>query len=142
MDNDKSVVYGYSIGNTLLYHVSAAALINTDKIHNTTSCQLTCIRLRKTMAILLEYLLSHADRGVIRDDELISCIWEDNGLKGSSARLWQVMSSLRKKLTEAGCPDEFIFRVNGGGYMLREKIITSIYCEVEFISQPVHETVS
>lgn len=141
MDNGKSVIYGYSIDNTLFYHVSAAALINTDKIRNATGCQLTCIRLRKTMAILLEYLLAHADRGVIRDDELISCIWEDNGLKGSSARLWQVMSSLKKKITEAGYPDEFIFRVNGGGYMLREKIIMPVYSEAEFVSQSDRKTV-
>lgn len=142
MDNCKSVIYGYIIDDNLFYHVSAAALINTGKIRNTASCQLTCIRLRRTMSILLEYLLSHANRGVIRDDELISCIWEENGLKGSSARLWQVMSSLRKKFTEAGFPDEFIFRVNGGGYILRENLITPVYFNTHFLSHPVSEMMS
>jgi DNA-binding winged helix-turn-helix (wHTH) protein len=138
MDIIKSDIYGYSIGNTLLYHRSAAALINTDRIRDTSRGQMTCIRLRKTMAVLLEYLLSHAECGFISDDELISCIWERNGLKGSSARLWQVMSSLRKRLQEAGCSEEFIFRVNSGGYMLREKIISPVYCNTEYFFETVH----
>ncbi|ELV3390604.1 helix-turn-helix domain-containing protein [Enterobacter hormaechei] len=142
MDKAKSEVYGYSIGDALFYHVSAAALINTCEIRNSAGCKLTCIRLRRTMAILLEYLLANADRGIIRDNELISSIWEENGLKGSSARLWQVMSSLRKKLTEAGFSEEFIFRVNGEGYMLRENIITAVYCNEHYISNYFYEEMS
>lgn len=127
MEHVKSELYGYKIGKNLLYHVSGSVILNIDNVQHRDRSQRVCIRLRKTMAVLLEYLLSHAEKGLISDTELISKIWEENGLKGSSARLWQVMSALKKKIDDAGCEQDIIFRVNGEGYMLRETLISPLY---------------
>jgi len=127
MGDISSDIYGYHINSNLLYRVSDATLFNTDRISSSTQGQKCCIKMRKTMASLMEYLLAHARSKYVSDKELITHVWEENGLKGSSARLLQVMTALKKNLTDIGCNEHFIARINGKGYMIMESRVSILY---------------
>ena len=69
------------------------------------------IRLRKTMACLIEYLFEHGLERMVSDEELMVHVWEKNDLRPSSQRLWQVMQNLRRILKDIGIEQEIILRV-------------------------------
>lgn len=126
MNPDSKELYGYRIGDSLLYPLSSV-LIPLEVNRLPGGKGRAPIKLRKTMALLLEYLLSNAADDFISDAELIENVWEKNGLRGSSARLWQVINSLRIKLHDAGCEKDIILRVNCSGYMLRHGSISPLF---------------
>jgi DNA-binding winged helix-turn-helix (wHTH) protein len=122
------LVYGYSIGDTLVYRISDPIILNLKrKDSGDYRGRFAYVKLRETMSLLLLYLLENAGKGIIKDDELITFVWEQRGLKGSYHRLWQVMTSLKKKMQDIGFEQDFIYRVNSNGYMVREGIVSPIY---------------
>lgn len=121
------LVYGYSIGDKLVYRISEPIILNLKRNSGDCKGKFAYVKLRKTMSLLLLYLLENAGKGIVKDDELIAFIWDQRGLKGSYHRLWQVMSSLKKKMRDIGVEQDFIYRVNSDGYMVREDFLSPIY---------------
>ncbi len=76
------------------------------------------IRLRKTMACLIEYLFEHGLERMVSDEELMVHVWEKNDLRPSSQRLWQVMQNLRRILKDIGIEQDIILRVKTQGYYI------------------------
>ena len=122
MKYNSKVIYGYNIGNEILYQVSGRALLNIKRVSGMSS-KVHLIKLRKTMAELFLYLLKNATKRVVYDDEILTQIWDKHGLKGSHHRLWQVMKDLKIKVIEIGLTEDFIIRVNGKGYLLKHEVI-------------------
>lgn len=118
MDQHMNKPYGYLIDSTVLYLPSQQQLIS----NRGNACQL-----RHTMSELLSYLMQHAEKGVITDDEIIYNVWERNNLLGTHSRLWQVMQNLKRSLNKVGIETELFIRVRGKGYYLRSDIITPLY---------------
>lgn len=117
----KLSMYGYCINSVVQYRVSDSFLFNIENKK--------CIHLRKTMARLLHFLLMSAKEGIITDNDILHHVWEKHNLQASGARLWQVMQSLRKKFEEVGLENNFIFRVEGRGYVVLERHVVPLYCE-------------
>ncbi|WP_163313797.1 winged helix-turn-helix domain-containing protein [Klebsiella aerogenes] len=85
------------------------------------------IRLRKTMACLIEYLFEHGLERMVSDEELMVHVWEKNDLRPSSQRLWQVMQNLRRILKDIGIEQNIILRVKTQGYYINSHYVTSVY---------------
>ncbi|HDT1525457.1 winged helix-turn-helix domain-containing protein [Klebsiella aerogenes] len=85
------------------------------------------IRLRKTMACLIEYLFEHGLERMVSDEELMVHVWEKNDLRPSSQRLWQVMQNLRRILKDIGIEQDIILRVKTQGYYINSHYVTSVY---------------
>ncbi len=85
------------------------------------------IRLRKTMACLIEYLFEHGLERMVSDEELMVHVWEKNDLRPSSQRLWQVMQNLRRILKDIGIEQDIILRVKTQGYYINSLYVTSVY---------------
>ncbi|MBZ4206751.1 MULTISPECIES: winged helix-turn-helix domain-containing protein [Klebsiella] len=85
------------------------------------------IRLRKTMACLIEYLFEHGLERMVSDEELMVHVWEKNDLRPSSQRLWQVMQNLRRLLKDVGIEQEIILRVKTQGYYINSHYVTTVY---------------
>lgn len=115
--NPAIIQFGFQLGDNVLFVINDKLLINfsKDSMHR--------IQLRSTMANLLTYLLNNYERDIILDNELMTMVWEENGLRASSHRLWQVMRELRYKLREIGMMDHLIIRVANKGYALRGEVL-------------------
>lgn len=111
-------LYGYLLDSSVLYLPFQQQLIS----NRGNSCQL-----RNTMSELMFFLMRHAERGVVTDDEIIFNVWEKNQLSGTYSRLWQVMQNLKQKLDEVGVENEMFTRVRGKGYYLTNDKITPLY---------------
>lgn len=83
------------------------------------------------MGQLLCYLMQHADKDVITDDDILRNVWEKNGLSGTHSRLWQVMQSLNKKLNKIGVKSDLFMRVRGKGYSVIDGKIVPLYTRAE-----------
>ncbi len=124
-------LYGYLIDSSVLYLPFQQQLIS----HKGSSCQL-----RNTMGELLFYLIQHAGKGVVTDDEIILNVWEKNELSGTYNRLWQVMQNLNKKLNKLGIKSELFMRVRGKGYYLINDKITPLYTRSTTIDRVINLT--
>lgn len=111
-------LYGYLIDSSVLYLPFQQQLIS----NRGSSCQL-----RNTMSELMYFLMRHAERGIVTDDEIIFNVWEKNQLSGTYSRLWQVIQNLKQKLYDAGVESELFIRVRGKGYYLMNDKITPLY---------------
>ncbi|HIE9359476.1 TPA: winged helix-turn-helix domain-containing protein [Klebsiella quasipneumoniae subsp. similipneumoniae] len=118
--------YGFVLNGILFYHPSSALLINLNRLKGE-SRGLSYIKLRKTMSVLFTYLLKNTGTRPISDNELLTEVWDKNGLKGSSHRLWEVMASLKGKLYDLGIKDNIILRVNSEGYMICSALVYPLY---------------
>lgn len=76
------------------------------------------VKLGKTLSLVLEYLLTHASDELVTDEMLMRNVWDANGLRSSSQRLWQVMHNLKIKLRYVGIDDSFILRISRRGYLI------------------------
>ncbi|EMM5417193.1 helix-turn-helix domain-containing protein [Citrobacter amalonaticus] len=117
-DMHMNKLYGYLIDSSVLYLPFQQQLIS----NRGNSCQL-----RSTMSELMFFLMRHAERGIVSDDEIIFNVWEKNQLSGTYSRLWQVMQNLKQKLDEVGVENEMFIRVRGKGYYLMNDKITPLY---------------
>lgn len=108
-------IYFYSFENRLLFSIEKN--------------KLSAIKLRQTMARLLEYLLTNAQERVVSDNEIMMNVWEGYDLKSSSQRLWQVMENLKSILLKIGVSCYFIMRVNSNGYLIRKDTTLGLYAK-------------
>lgn len=104
--------YGFRLSETVIYLSAERLLINYNKE------SLVRIQLRQTMANLLLFLLNNADEKFISDDELMKKVWEENELRASTHRLWQVTRDLRHKLHEVGLENELFSRTGRKGFVV------------------------
>lgn len=113
--------YGYSFSSSIIYLCDEKLLINYSKNF------LVRIQLRKTMGNLLTFFLESSDGNFISDDEIMRRVWEDNELRASTHRLWQVMKNLRYKLIDAGMTDVFFSRTGRNGFVVNLSEVTTLY---------------
>lgn len=111
-------LYGYLLDSSVLYLPFQKQLIS----NRGNACQL-----RNTMSELMYFLMQHAERGIVSDDEIIFNVWEKNQLSGTYSRLWQVMQNLKQKIDDVGVESELFIRVRGKGYYLMSDKITPLY---------------
>lgn len=106
----QQALYGYCLGDNLEFRIAPALLVNT----------LTGIsmRLRPTMARLLQYILNHSNDRMIEDKKIMKEVFEDFGLKCNKQRLWQAINALKNTLFKSGCRSVAIHRVNNCGFLI------------------------
>lgn len=124
-------LYGYLIDSSVLYLPFQQQLISS----RGEACQL-----RNTMSELLYFLMQHAEKRVVTDDEIIFNVWEKNDLSGTCSRLWQVMQDLKGKLYKVGIDNDLFIRVRGKGYCVIQEKITPLYTRVNRLSYGVMKT--
>lgn len=88
---------------------------------------ISCIYMRKTLSRLLKHLLNSCEGDLIKNDDLLFNVWDTYGLQSSSARLCQVMHTLKFNLNSLGVPADFINRADNHHYKIRNDIITRLY---------------
>lgn len=120
--------YGYLIDSSVIYLPSQRQLIS----HRGGTCLL-----RNTMGQLLFYLIQHAEKGVVSDEEIILNVWEKNELSGTYNRLWQVMQNLNRNLKKLGVKNELFTRVRGTGYCLVIDKITPLYTRASNLNRNI-----
>lgn len=98
-------VYGYELFGEVHYYINEMVLLNY-RLPNPVR-----IKLRSTMANMLNYLLLNSERTFISDDEVMLEVWERNNLRASYHRLWQVTRDLNYKIMEAGIVGKLFTRV-------------------------------
>ena len=111
----KLLAYGYSINSIVQYRVNDRLLFNIETGAS--------IRLRKAMAVLLDYLLYNASNGIISDKNLLQHIWKENYLRPSQPQLNQALGRLKEHLTNMGLGQDIIVRVRGRGYIILGQIV-------------------
>lgn len=112
---------GFIIDNKIIYLVNEQVLININPKERQN------IKIRSTMANLLKYILENINNEMITDEELMENVWENNNLRASNARVWQVMRELKNRLREAGLDEELVYRVGRKGYLKRGLDIEYLY---------------
>lgn len=119
-------VYGYKIGEEILFQISDRILFNTKRVSGTSNKRHS-LKLRSTMAMLLRYLLENANGKIVSDDELLFHVWDQNGLKGSNHRLWEVMNDLKRRIKELGIEEDIILRINSNSYFIKDGYVSPLY---------------
>jgi DNA-binding winged helix-turn-helix (wHTH) protein len=117
-------IMGYLIEKDIIYDVREKRLASIGGMVKE-------IRLRRTQALVLEYLLANAINRFVSDDSLMTDVWENNGLRGSTQRVWQVINDLKNKAGRVGVSDEFILRVSKKGYFIRPDSVEVLLCASE-----------
>jgi len=115
--------YGYSFPSGIIYLCEEKLLINYSKN------SFRRVPLRKTMDNLLTFFLESSDGDFISDDEVMRRVWEDNELRASTHRLWQVIKNLRYKLIDVGMTDVFFARTRRNGFVVNLSEVTKLYHE-------------
>lgn len=113
--------YGYRFSSNIIYLCDENILINYSKN------SFIRIQLRKTMGNLLSFFLESSDGDFISDDEIMKRVWEDNELRASTHRLWQVMKNLRYKLIDVGMTEVFFSRTGRNGFVVNLSGVTKLY---------------
>lgn len=126
MTDSLKKAYAYSIGREVLYQTSGCLLLNIQRVGES-STKVCSLKLRKTMSELFLYLLENATTRVVSDEELLTQVWDKNGLKGTPHRLWEVMKDLKRKISELGVDEEFILRINSHGYLIKDGFVLPLY---------------
>ncbi|EOZ9391013.1 winged helix-turn-helix domain-containing protein [Enterobacter hormaechei] len=126
MTDNLTHVYGYKIGEYILFQLADRTLFNTRRVSKV-SHKINSLKLRSTMSLLLCYLLENANGKVVSDDELLFYVWDQNGLKGSNHRLWEVMNELKRKVKELGMEEDIILRINSNGYFIKDGYVSPLF---------------
>lgn len=122
--NQEFYLIGYQIDKSYFYNIGNRTLLNVSENPSK-------VIFRRTMAVLFEYLLEHAQGKVVTDNEIMANVWEANDLKASSQRLWQVMDNLKSALQCVGINEDLIMRVNSNGYLIRGDLIFNLYTDLD-----------
>ncbi|RWR02293.1 hypothetical protein ED28_07895 [[Pantoea] beijingensis] len=112
-------IYGYCINDNLEFRLSPALLVN---VLNGNS-----IRLRKTMARLLCFLLENHEATIISDTAIMTEVFECHGLRCSRQRLWKAMNTLQLTLHKCGLSTNLLSRVDKCGFAFNEKNIKTLF---------------
>lgn len=119
-----SEVFVYLISDDIYVHISHGVMIRTYTTRRFKNYTIDTVILGTgTLMRLLTYLLEHANKDVIYYPDIMSSVWDNNGLVSSYKRLSQVIIELKSKLVEIGLPANFIQIIRGQGYRIEEKMI-------------------
>ncbi|WP_051916595.1 MULTISPECIES: hypothetical protein [unclassified Serratia (in: enterobacteria)] len=116
---------GYRLDEHVYFYLEDKILINHSKVN------LKRVQLRATMCFFLMYLLSNKEKDCISDDEIMAAVWEENNLRASSNRLWQVARDLKYKLIEVGLEGELFFRKGRKGFAVSKERVLPLYFVTE-----------
>ncbi|WP_431225961.1 winged helix-turn-helix domain-containing protein (plasmid) [Serratia sp. L9] len=116
---------GYRIGYDVYVDIFHKRIIylSSDK----RNADLQVAYLRRTMMRLLIYILDNALYHPVPDEDIMTNVWDVQGLSSSRQRLWQVIKDLNRKLDSFGIGVNFIKRVKNQGYTINKENITLIY---------------
>ncbi|EOX3828197.1 hypothetical protein ACPGAX_004541 [Enterobacter quasiroggenkampii] len=117
------VIYCYELAGDVIFFPEKKILMNTE------GTNFFRVKLRTTMGNLLHFLLTNARSKFISDDEIMVAVWEKNGLRASSHRLWQVSKELNYKLQEAGLTIR-IFQRGKKGFFIDTSLIIPFYKDI------------
>jgi len=120
-------LYGYLIGKDFHFDISSRCLYRLTFDGSEKSIMFGALFFNDTMAHLFLYLLDNARTGNVTKEELLMRVWVNNGLRPSTQRLWQVFTSLNKKMSDLGMPEKFIQYSKGNGYRIDYSDITPLY---------------
>ena len=79
------------------------------------------------MGRLLKYLLNNGELYIIRDEKIMTEVFENFGLRCSKQRLWQAMKSLQSMLERIDFQKDIFIRINSKGFSLRHIDRKSIF---------------
>lgn len=122
------VLFGYLIDDLFQLDIQGGTIT---KLSKKSSRYNEVIKLRATMMRLFILLMSEADEQVISHYDLLTQIWENNGLMASHQRLSHVVARLKTKLALIGIPLTFITTVHGKGYTISGHSIIKLYRSVK-----------
>ncbi len=128
MDIQKAKVLGYLIESDIQVNIAYNSLINIKRL--ILEKKMDVLILRKTMMRMFIYLLEDANGSVIGSEDILTNVWDKYGLSSSSQRLWQVMRSLKNKISSVGVSEDFITRSEAGnirGFSVSPCKVTPIY---------------
>ncbi|MCK7229999.1 helix-turn-helix domain-containing protein [Enterobacter asburiae] len=120
-------LYGYLIGKEFHFDIENRCLYRLSASGSEKNLLFGALFLNSTMMNVLLYLLQNGLKRSVPKTELLKKIWEENDLSPSTQRLWQVLTSLNKKLSTLGFPDGFIHYYKGEGYRIDYSEITPLY---------------
>ena len=120
-------LYGYLIGKDFHFDIESRCLYRLSASGSEKNLFFGALFLNPTMMNVLLYLLQNGRTRSVPKSELLKKIWEENNLSPSTQRLWQVLTSLNKKLTTLGVPEGFIHYSKGEGYRVEHSEIISLY---------------
>lgn len=112
-------IYGYKIGESVIYCVSPSHLVNTLNGQS--------VRLRETMGELLLFLIENAYMNKVNDKEIMDAVFECRGLRCSHQRLWQAVNTLEQYLARVGIVRKLTSRIDGNGYAILNATISALY---------------
>lgn len=121
----KLTIHLYFITDNIFFDLKNNRLICISEKKGTKNT--SCIYMRKTASRLLKYLLANCENDLIKIDDLLFNVWDTYGLQSSSARLCQVMHTLKFNLNSLGVPVDFISKANNNHYQIRNDIIKRLY---------------
>lgn len=122
----KDEIYGFIINEEVLLDINKRRLVRFSNEPSINSMTFSVIPLHITSVRLLTLLLI-MNGDIICKEEIHNNIWDANKLSSSSQRLWHAMNELRKKLSFAGLPDDFIVNVRESGYYINSQKVTTLF---------------
>jgi Transcriptional regulatory protein, C terminal. len=120
-------LYGYLIGKDFHFDIENKCLYRLTTSGTEKNLIFGAMHFNDTMLNLFLYLLSNGRGKNVSKDELLKYIWEENNLSPSTQRLWQVYTSLNKKIEALGVPEGFIQYSKSTGYTIAYNDITPLY---------------
>ena len=125
----KEHVSVYLIGNDIQVDVRMKVVTRIYISKKLNSHAAEGIILGDTSMRLLDYLLDHAEKGIVNYGDVLHEVWDLHGLVSSYKRLGQVIKELKEKLKTVGISDDAISNVRGQGYRLNFPQVTRLYRE-------------
>ncbi|HCU0295284.1 TPA: winged helix-turn-helix domain-containing protein [Citrobacter sedlakii] len=120
-------LYGYLIDKDFHFDIENRCLYRLSASGSEKNLLFGALFLNQTMMNVLLYLLQNGRSRSVPKGELLKKIWEEHNLSPSTQRLWQVLTSLNKKLTTLGIPEGFIYYSKGEGYRIVHNDIVPLY---------------
>ncbi|EOY8407217.1 winged helix-turn-helix domain-containing protein [Enterobacter hormaechei] len=120
-------IYGYLLDEKILFDIAKKKIIHYSCDDGDGPIFFQVVSLNETQTRLLRFLLNNRNKDVICRTDIMKEVWDEFSLSSSSQRLWQSMNDLRKKLSSAGLPDDFITNIYGHGYSVDQSKILSLF---------------
>ena len=112
-------LYGYTIFKHLEYRLSTRALINIKNGR--------MIIFGATKARLFEYMLSRMEEDNVSDNDIITHVFEDFGLRCSKSYLLSMIKKIRHAFNVVGFDRYPFSRIGGKAYQIDREAIDRIY---------------
>jgi len=129
-------LYGFKIGKDIHFDIHNKCIYRLTTLGKDNNFVFSTIQFNDTMMNLFLYLLLHGRDRVISKDELLKKIWEEKNLTPSSQRLWQVYTSLNKRIKELGVPEQLLQHIKRSGYTVNGDDVIPIYYKINDV--PYH----